>query len=62
MPARYLGIKESLKEKGYSEEEAKTSAAKIYNSTRKHDEPALTPDYEEKHGMSGKKKTANKKK
>lgn len=33
-------------EKGYTEEEAKTSAAKIYNSTRRHDEPALTPNYD----------------
>lgn len=60
MPARYLGIKESLKEKGYTEAEAATSAAKIYNSTRKHDEPALTKDYDEKHGASLKGKSRKK--
>lgn len=41
MPARYDGIKRSFLEKGYSEKEAKTAAAKIYNSTRKHNEPTL---------------------
>lgn len=49
MPARYVDIRDSMIEKGLSEDEAKERAAKIYNSTRSHDEPALSSDYDKKH-------------
>lgn len=50
MPARYMEIKKSLVEKGIPEEDAKTQAAKIYNSSRRGDEPELgdPSEYEEK--------------
>lgn len=59
MPARYLGIRDSMIEKGLPEKEAKVQAAKIYNSTRKVGEAELAPDYDEKH--PAKKEKGNKK-
>jgi hypothetical protein len=35
MPAKYEAIKAKLKSEGKSDKAAKTSAAKIYNATRK---------------------------
>jgi hypothetical protein len=35
LPKRYEGIRDSLVKKGESLKEAKTSAAKIFNATRK---------------------------
>lgn len=61
MPARYVDIRDSMMEKGLSENEAQERAAKIYNSTRRHDEPALTSDYDKKHPYKPK-KTLKKKK
>lgn len=60
MPARYVGIRDSMMEKGLSKDEAQERAAKIYNSTRRHDEPALTADYDRKHPV--KKQLTSKKK
>lgn len=61
MPARYLEIKQSLKERGMDEAEAKSSAARIYNSSRRHDEPPLTPNYEKTHGVKSKNNSRKKK-
>lgn len=41
MPARYLAIKEHLKKKGISEDQAQEQAAKIYNASRKKGEPVV---------------------
>lgn len=49
-----------MMEKGLSKDEAQERAAKIYNSTRRHDEPALTADYDRKH--PAKKQLTSKKK
>lgn len=38
MPAKYTAIKNKLKSEGKSDKAAKTSAAKIYNATRKRGE------------------------
>lgn len=46
MPARYEGIRDSLVERGLPLKDAKTQAAKIYNSTRKLGEPEVTSSYE----------------
>lgn len=48
MPARYEGIRDSMVEKGLPLADAKTQAAKIYNSTRKLGEPTVTSSYESK--------------
>ena len=42
MPAKYEAIRESLISKGKSTKAAKTSAAKIYNATRKKGEAPVT--------------------
>lgn len=49
MPARYDAIKQSFLEKGFSEDEAQERAAKIYNATRKHDEPSLAEYRKKEH-------------
>lgn len=57
MPARYVGIRDSLIERGTPEKDAKEQAAKIYNATRKQDEAPLTSDYDAKHPYKKPKKT-----
>jgi hypothetical protein len=46
MPARYEAVRDSLVEKGVPLSDAKTRAAKIYNATRKGNEPRLTKKYD----------------
>lgn len=41
MPARYEEIRDNLIKKGMSSKEAKTHAARIYQSTRRQGEPEL---------------------
>jgi hypothetical protein len=48
MPARYEAIKRSLKKKGKSDKAAKTSAAKIFNATRKKGEKPVTGHHSKK--------------
>ena len=42
MPKRYEKIRDSQKAKGKGDREAKTSAARIYNATRKPGEKPVT--------------------
>ena len=42
MPERYLKIKAAQKKKGKSDKAAKTSAARIFNATRKPNERPVT--------------------
>lgn len=49
MPARYEAMRDKFIKEGSSVREAKTKAAKIYNSTKKAGEPSLA------HYHSGKK-------
>lgn len=42
MPEKYLKIKKQLMKKGKSEKSAETSAAKIYNATRKPGQAPVT--------------------
>lgn len=60
MPARYEGIRDSLTEKGVPLADAKTQAAKIYNSTRKLGEEPVTGNYEKKHGSRKEKGSTSK--
>jgi hypothetical protein len=46
MPRKYDSIKAHLLRKGFSEKEAKTSAAKIYNAGRPLGAPPVTRDHE----------------
>lgn len=46
MPKAYEQIKKHLMQKGFSEKEAKTSAARIYNSERPEGSPPVTRNYE----------------
>ncbi len=48
MPARYEAIRDSLVAKGKSLKQAKTSAAKIFNATRKKGEAPVTGRAESK--------------
>lgn len=41
MPRRYEAIRDSLIRQGKGEKQAKRSAARIYNATRKKGEPSL---------------------
>jgi hypothetical protein len=50
MPAKYDSIKAHLLRKGFSEKEAKTSAAKIYNSERPAGAPPVVRGYDKKKG------------
>lgn len=42
MPRKYEAIRDKLRSKGASPKEAKTRAAKIYNSTRKKGQKPVT--------------------
>ena len=44
MPKRFEGIKSSFMSEGMSEAEASERAAKIFNSSLKEGETAMTPD------------------
>lgn len=46
MPHRYEGIKRSMRQRGLSLADAKTSAAKIFNATRRSGEAPVTRDYD----------------
>ena len=48
MPKKYERIRDELKLRGYSDKEAKTSAAKIYNSQRGPGQEPVTRDYDAK--------------
>ena len=48
MPKRYEAIRDSLISKGKGTKAAKTSAAKIYNSTRKKGEAPVTGKHKSK--------------
>ena len=57
MPRRYEAIRDSLKAKGASSKAAKTSAAKIFNASRKSGEKPVTGRAEggpDKSGRKGK--------
>lgn len=51
-PAKYDSIKAHLLRKGFSEKEAKTAAAKIFNSERAPGTPPVTRGYDKKKGKS----------
>jgi hypothetical protein len=42
MPKQYEAIRDKLKKEGYSDKEAKTRAAKIYNAKRKPGQKPVT--------------------
>ena len=42
MPERYTAMRDKFHAEGLSEAAAKTKAAKIFNATRKSDEPPVT--------------------
>lgn len=46
MPKMYEQIRDKLMSKGFSEKEAKTSAARIYNSERPKSSPPVTRNSE----------------
>lgn len=54
MPRRYEAIRDSLKAKGASSKTAKTSAAKIFNASRKSGEKPVTGRAEGGSGRKGK--------
>jgi hypothetical protein len=60
MPARYEGIKRSMRKKypNASKDEIQRRAAKVFNSTRKEGEKPVTPGaYERKKGASARTET-----
>lgn len=50
MPEKYLKIRDSLVKKGKALAAAKTSAAKIFNASRKRGEAPVSPSYEKRRG------------